>query len=217
MLPAKQKGDALRDEGESLTVRTFLAPPDFFDGSGLKVTPGTSPDTPATVENINTFARKELSDRGIRFPPGSTVTFLLESSKLVVRNTPEQLDLIAEYKTVSIPATPREFVTADVGVKAEITPSLEQGKIVLNGKFSVTNFEGFTKSDLGPQMPSFETRETHFLEALDDNQLKGILIPGGRFDEQTITDKDDAGKIISVKKETVKELMPIFLSAGLVK
>lgn len=118
---------------------------------------------------------------------------------------------------ITIPTTPREFVTADVGVKAEITPSLEQGKIILNGKFSVIDFEGFTKSNAGANMPSFETRETHFYEALDDNQLMGIWIPGAHFDEQTVTDHDSLGKIISEKKEAVKKRLLIFLQARLVK
>jgi bla regulator protein blaR1 len=120
--------------------------------------------------------------------------------------------------TANVAPTPRDFVTADVGVKAEITPSLEQGKIILNGKFSVIDFEGFTKSNLaGVNMPSFETRETHFYEALDDNQLMGIWIPGAHFDEQMITDHDSLGKIISEKKEAVKKRLLIFLQARLVK
>ena len=118
---------------------------------------------------------------------------------------------------VMAPITPREFTTKNIGVSAEITPSLEQEKIVLNGKFSLTDFEGFTKSNLGPQMPSFTTRDTLFLEALDDNQEKGIWIPGFQGDVQTITENDDAGKTISAKKEAVNKRLLIFLSARLAK
>jgi general secretion pathway protein D len=84
------------DEGETLTVRTFLAPANFFEGSGLSVGgPATDPNAPVTVQNITQDAQPALVNRGIRFPAGATATFLPGSSKLVVRDTPEQLDLIA--------------------------------------------------------------------------------------------------------------------------
>jgi general secretion pathway protein D len=85
------------DEGETLTVRTFLIPANFFSGSSLNVSSsdygagGGSPTVSTVGQNVQT----ELTSRGIRFPEGATATFLPGSSKLVVRNTPEQLDLIA--------------------------------------------------------------------------------------------------------------------------
>jgi general secretion pathway protein D len=83
------------DEGETLTVRTFLVPPAFFPGGGLHVTIGATTDTaPTTVNSLIVDAKQQLIDKGIRFPAGAAATFLPGSSKLVVRNTPEQLDLI---------------------------------------------------------------------------------------------------------------------------
>jgi general secretion pathway protein D len=84
------------DEGETLTVRTFLAPPTLFKGSSLKITTAAAGSASATnIENVTSNVQKELANQGIRFPAGATATFLPGSSKLVVRNTPEQLDLIA--------------------------------------------------------------------------------------------------------------------------
>ena len=84
------------DEGETLSVRTYLVPPNFFEGSSLHVTLGATTDTaPTTIESVSTDAQKALIDKGIRFPSGATAVFLPGSSKLVVRDTPEQLDLIA--------------------------------------------------------------------------------------------------------------------------
>jgi general secretion pathway protein D len=68
------------DGAEALTVRTFLPPANFFQA----VSPG---------KEIN--AKDELTKLGIQFPVGATATFLPQSGKVVVRNTPEQLDLIA--------------------------------------------------------------------------------------------------------------------------
>jgi general secretion pathway protein D len=84
------------DEGETLTVRTFLVPPNFFPGSTLKVTVSAPTDsTPTTIDSLTIPVQQALVDKGIRFPVGATATFLPGSSKLVVRDTPEQLDLIA--------------------------------------------------------------------------------------------------------------------------
>jgi general secretion pathway protein D len=83
------------DEGDTLTVRTYLVPPNFFSGTSLRVNASTTADpSSTTVTSISVKVTDELSSRGIRFPNGATATFLPGSSKLVVRDTPEQLDLI---------------------------------------------------------------------------------------------------------------------------
>ena len=83
------------DEGETLTVRTYLVPPNFFPGSTLKVTVAATTDSSSTtIDSVALPVVQALTDKGIRFPAGATATFLPGSSKLVVRDTPEQLDLI---------------------------------------------------------------------------------------------------------------------------
>jgi len=112
------------DEGETLTPRTFLVPPNFFQGSALHVTVGTTPDTPTIVEAVSTDVQKELENRGIRFPAGATATFLPGSSKLVVRNTPEQLDLIANLIDQLSKETPQVEIEAKL---AEFTEDAIKG------------------------------------------------------------------------------------------
>lgn len=160
-----------------------------------------------------------LSTPSVTTKPG------LKANVAIVREVPYPTQFDAPYEvqshtangsslTYKVPATPTEFATQEVGVKAEITPTLDHDKIILNGKFSVTDFEGFTKSNLvGTGTPSFNTRESFFLEELTDHQEKGVWIPGARFDEQTITDKDATGKALSEKKEIVKKRLLLFLSA----
>jgi len=126
--------------------------------------------------------------------------------------------------TVTVPTTPTDFVTKDVGVSAEITPTInaadspDPGKIVLNGKFSVTDFDGFTKSNvLGPaEMPSFTTIESLFLEALDDHQEKGLWIPGEHIALQNPT----AANFVPAWETTapmIKKRYLLFVNANLVK
>ncbi len=92
-----------------------------------------------------------------------------------------------------IPPTPREFETKNIGVSAEITPALigktlsPQGtiipdRIMLNGTFTVAEFEGFTQSNLEAEVtPTFNTSESHFVEAVADGELKAVWIPGSHY------------------------------------
>ena len=109
------------DEGQTLSVRTFLAPPNFFTSSGgLRVSASTSTDQPTSVENVESDVTQELKNRGIHFPPGATAVFLPGSSKLVVRDTPEQLDLISNLIEQLSKETPQVQIEAKI---AEFTQS----------------------------------------------------------------------------------------------
>ena len=113
------------DEGETLTVRTFLVPPGFFEGSTLKVTlAATTDEAPSTVEAVSVNAQQTLTDKGIRFPSGSSAIFLPGSSKLVVRDTPEQLDLIANLIEQASKETPQVQIEAKI---AEFTQDAIKG------------------------------------------------------------------------------------------
>jgi general secretion pathway protein D len=103
------------DEGETLTVRTFLVPPNFFQGSTLAVSVAAPSDAQGTtINNVSIKVQQQLSDKGIRFPAGATATFLPGSSKLVVRNTPEQLDLISNLIEQLSQETPQVQIEAKV-------------------------------------------------------------------------------------------------------
>ena len=103
------------DEGENLTVRTFLVPPNFFPGATLQVSVAATTDSQATtVKNVSIPVQQDLTDRGIRFPAGSTAVFLPGSSKLVVRDTPEQLDLIANLIDQLSKETPQIQIEAKI-------------------------------------------------------------------------------------------------------
>jgi general secretion pathway protein D len=103
------------DEGETLTVRTFLVPPNFFQGSTLRVSLGATTDASSTtIDNLTVNVQQSLTDKGIRFPAGSTATFLPGSSKLVVRDTPEQLDLIGNLIDQLSKETPQINIEAKI-------------------------------------------------------------------------------------------------------
>jgi general secretion pathway protein D len=113
------------DEGETLTVRTFLVPPGFFEGSTLRVTLAAATDSAlSTVEGVSVDAQKTLADKGIRFPAGSSAIFLPGSSKLVVRDTPEQLDLVANLIDQQSNETPQIQIESKI---AEFTEDAIKG------------------------------------------------------------------------------------------
>jgi general secretion pathway protein D len=133
------------DEGETLSVRTFLVPPNLFQGSSLKVTVSAPTDTSATtVENVSIQVQQQLADKGIRFPAGATATFLPGSSKLVVRDTPEQLDLIANLIDQLSKETPQVQIEAKV---AEFTQDAIKA-------LSFNYIVGSVNSTIGPISPS---------------------------------------------------------------
>ena len=123
-----------------------------------------------------------------------------------------------------IPPTPTEFQTQNLGVSAEITPSLigktlsPEGavlpnRIMVSGKFTVSEFTGFTPSNIvGTGTPSFNTSESHFVEALAEGELKGVWIPGAHY-----RSADSLNRLPGVKTDanapTIKTRYLLFLSA----
>ena len=98
--------------------------------------------------------------------------------------------------TLLIPPTPREFVTQDVGLSAELTPTLDEDRIIVMGKFEIVEFEGFTRDKWDGsevKMPSFRKNENSLLQVLHNHEMRWLWLPGSRFDEQTIHDTSASG------------------------
>ena len=91
ILPSTESSDVL-------IPRTFIVPPGFFVG-GLSAPKSSTSRTgnasiATTVESIKADVKQQLIDQGVDFPPGATAAYLAGSSKLVVKNTPDQMDRI---------------------------------------------------------------------------------------------------------------------------
>lgn len=80
------------DTSEILLTRTFDVPADFIPAA----TPPPSKPGFSTVESTQVDVKKALTDMGVQFQGVATAVFLPGSSKLVVKNTPEQMDVIEE-------------------------------------------------------------------------------------------------------------------------
>src|SRR5208282_6369517 len=84
----------------------------------------TTDEALSSVTSVAVDAQKALTDKGIRFPAGASATFLPGSSKLVVRDTPEQLDEIANLIDQLSKETPQVQIEAKI---AEFTQDAIKG------------------------------------------------------------------------------------------
>lgn len=100
---------AMLGRTEDLYTETYAVPPDFFEQVEAL------PDLPEPSERH----REILERAGIRFPEGATVTYNPLTSRLIVRNTKSQMDLVGELVTA---VTQRETRQVYVTIK-EVTLS----------------------------------------------------------------------------------------------
>jgi general secretion pathway protein D len=89
----------LSEPTDTLEQREFRVPPGFITGGGaaddMAVGPGRQPmDGSGPRLTVRQNAKDFLESQGVEFPPGASANFNPGSSRLVVRNTAPNLDLI---------------------------------------------------------------------------------------------------------------------------
>ncbi len=110
------------DREDSIVQRQWTVPPTFYTflagGGGGGGGIGDVDPFPDGDEEENRFAAREdiktlLQKQGVTFGPKATASFLAPSSRLIVQNTPTQLELIDGIVKASFNDTPRQIrVTA---------------------------------------------------------------------------------------------------------
>ncbi len=97
----------LSEPTETLIAKEYKVPPSFISSSS-----GTTPpagNTPGQIPTVGKSGAKEfLESQGVTFPPGATATYLASSSKLLVKNTQANLDLIDSLVEVSLATPPSQ-------------------------------------------------------------------------------------------------------------
>ena len=96
---------------ETLISKEYNVPPGFISTtpsstSSAAPLPGGLPGTTGTVGKSN--AKDYLESQGVTFPPGATATYLASSSKLLVKNTQANLDLVDSLVEVSLATPPSQ-------------------------------------------------------------------------------------------------------------
>ncbi|MDF1813559.1 MAG: hypothetical protein P1V20_15275 [Verrucomicrobiales bacterium] len=86
---------------EGMIVRRYTIPPTFLSGGGGGGAAASDPFAAAPSNEprftVRVTAKDILQSVGIQFPQGSSANYLTATSTLVVRNTPEQIQLVEAY------------------------------------------------------------------------------------------------------------------------
>ena len=101
----------LTEPTETLIAKEYKVPPNFISAP---TSPSATPAPPATgLPGTSTVgkagAREFLETQGVTFPVGASATFLASSSKLLVKNTQANLDLIDSLVDVSSQDSPKQI------------------------------------------------------------------------------------------------------------
>ncbi len=88
---------------QELFTNQYTVPPTFISssagggGGGGPVDPFAAPEPDAGPALVKKTAKEVLEGAGISFPPGATAIFNAATSTLIVKNTPDQMELVEAY------------------------------------------------------------------------------------------------------------------------
>lgn len=102
----------ITESTEILIAKEYKVPPSFISsGAGAGATAGNSPSAgrPGLPQTVGKAGAKEfLEAQGVTFPDKASATYLAASSKLLVKNTQANLDLIDSLVEVSLATPPSQ-------------------------------------------------------------------------------------------------------------
>jgi len=102
----------LSEPTETLISKEYNVPPGFISsGAASTAAPGALPSAgvPGSTGTVGKSGAKEfLETQGVTFPLGASATYLASSSKLLVKNTQANLDLIDSLVEVSLATPPSQ-------------------------------------------------------------------------------------------------------------
>ena len=97
----------LSEPTEILISKEYKVPPSFISSTSGSTPPAGN--TPGQLPTVGKSGAKEfLESQGVTFPAGATATYLASSSKLLVKNTQANLDLIDSLVEVSLATPPSQ-------------------------------------------------------------------------------------------------------------
>lgn len=127
----------LSEPTETLITKEYRVPPGFItnlpSGGGGGTTDGSAAQSGAKVF---------LESQGVQFPPGASANFLASSSRLIVRNTQENLDLVDALVESSTGAVPSQVEIESKFVEISQNNLKELGFDWLLGQFALPGGSG---------------------------------------------------------------------------
>jgi general secretion pathway protein D len=164
----------LSEQSNDLITKEYRVPPDFISSAltpaysalsagayrqkkGLEAPTGTGKDTQESTggqQLVNREGAKEfLEAQGVAFPPGASANFLPQSSRLIVRNTQDNLDLVDAIVEQLNVAIPKQVEIESKFIEITQNNLKELGFDWLLGQFNIGNhrvFGGGGTSGTGP-------------------------------------------------------------------
>src|SRR5436305_3115688 len=153
----------LSEQSNELTTKEYRVPPGFIGstvnvgvsaltrgptkaGAGAAAPAGTGKDTQETTGGqllVNREgAREFLESQGVPFPPGASAHFLPQSSRLIVRNTIDNLELVDALVEQASVAGPKQVEIESKFVEITQNNLKELGFDWLLGPFNITGNSG---------------------------------------------------------------------------
>src|SRR5205823_1001529 len=170
----------LSEQSNELTTKEYRVPPGFISstvnvgvsalnrgptkaGAGAAAPTGTGKDTQEATGGqllVNREgAREFLESQGVPFPPGASAHFLPQSSRLIVRNTIDNLELVDALVEQASVAGPKQVEIESKFVEINQNNLKELGFDWLLGQFNIGNNKvfgggGTSGANTGPGVPA---------------------------------------------------------------
>ena len=123
----------LSEPTDTLVTKEYRVPPGFITSL-----PSGGTDTGVTGETVARSRAKDfLESQGVQFPPGASANFLASSSRLIVRNTQENLDLVDALVESSTGAVPSQVEIESKFIEVSQRNLKELGFDWLLGQFAL--------------------------------------------------------------------------------
>jgi general secretion pathway protein D len=137
----------LSEPTETLISKEYKVPPGFISSASASSSGAGTPPTSATPGLPQTTgkagAKEFLESQGVTFPAGASATYLASSSKLLVKNTQANLDLIDSLVEVSLATPPSQVEIEARFLEVSQNNLQELGFDWLLGAFNLSGGSGF--------------------------------------------------------------------------
>ncbi len=184
----------LSEPTDTLVTKEYRVPPGFITSlpSGGSADTGVGGDTVARSR-----AKDFLESQGVQFPPGASANFLASSSRLIVRNTQENLDLVDALVESSTGAVPSQVEIESKFIEVSQRNLKELGFDWLLGQFAFGTGSGIYGGGgtVGNQFNAFSADSANypFVEPVSGvpvgqnpltagNRTGGVAITGNTLD-----------------------------------
>jgi type II secretory pathway component GspD/PulD (secretin)/tetratricopeptide (TPR) repeat protein len=182
----------ISEQSNDLITKEYRVPPDFISTTltpaytalqagayrqklGVAAPTGTGKDTQESTGGQQLVSRegaKELLEaQGVSFPPGASANFLPQSSRLIVRNTQDNLDLVDAIVEQLNLAIPKQVEIESKFVEITQNNLKELGFDWLLGPFKVGNQGAFGSGGTSGNAPPLSAADFPFVDPVTGNPI----------------------------------------------